>query len=125
MSSALAAACKHPFSNGTEQAAWMDKWCAYCAHDHGMHTNDVDTDQACDIILAYTIEPAAWPSEAWLPEPDDGDFYLPSRMVCSMFQACHGAGCDGDPGAEDRAERVTLVTDYWRQRVWGVTDESD
>lgn len=115
---ALAEACTHrPFSNGTEGQAWMSAWCDHCAKDHGMHGDD-DTDGACDIILLsmlpdFPSDDFPWP-EAWLPEPDDGAFTLPSRMVCGAFSACEP--CGGDPGAEDRLERVIEVTAYWRDR---------
>lgn len=105
-----------PFSNGTEQEAWASVWCAYCVHDHTMHT---DEGGGCDLFLAGAMlagtDDWRWP-EAWLPEPDDGRFSLPSRMVCSMFTPCHEGDCTGDPGAGDRSERVVEVTGYWQQR---------
>lgn len=116
MKTRLAAACSsRPFSNGTEGYGWMGKWCDYCANDHGMHA-DLN-EPYCPIIGAAMLAqdyPADWP-EAWLPEPDDGSFSLPSRMVCASFQPCTNEGCHGDPGAIDRAERVTEVTAYWRE----------
>jgi hypothetical protein len=101
-----------PFANGTEGAAWMDKWCSYCANDHGMHD---DSGPGCPIIVdLMSVHPEGWRwPEPWLPEPDDGRFFLPSRMVCGMFKPCDD--CGGDPGAEDRVERVAEVTAYWRQ----------
>lgn len=108
--SRFAAACKRPFSNGTEGDAWMSAWCSYCVHDHGMHEHD-SCGPGCDLILVAMTD--GWP-EGWIPEPDDGSFSLPSRLVCTRFTACDKEGCDGDPGAEDRAERVAEVTAYWK-----------
>lgn len=105
----LAAACHRPFSNGTEGDAWMSKWCSYCTHDHGEHN---DTFQGCCDIIAIAMADGPWP-EAWLPEPDDGSFAMPSRMICGAFQPCTSESCTGDPGAGDRAERVAEVTAYW------------
>lgn len=104
-----------PFANGTEGEAWMDKWCQYCANDHDIHTGDGG---GCDLIVQSMVmgDDWRWP-DAWLPEPDDGKFYLPSRMVCGMFTPCEP--CGGDPGAEDRKERVAQVQVYWRNRVTG------
>lgn len=105
-----------PFSNGTEEHAWLATWCAYCVHDHEIHE---DKGGGCDLFLHGAVlasEPEwRWP-EAWLPEPDDGRFFLPSRMICAQFKACHEGGCTGDPGADERAERVVEVTAYWRGR---------
>lgn len=114
---ALAEACKQaPFSNGTEGDAWMSKWCAHCVHDHAIHE---DRGGGCPIIMhAYLGMPSEdypWP-EVWLPEPDDGSFALPSRLVCLQFEACTKGDCTGDPGAEARAERVAEVQVYWRDR---------
>lgn len=116
--SRLAAACEGPaFSNGTEGDAWMSKWCEYCEHDHEMHANA--TGPGCSLIGNHMIDHHSWP-EAWLPEPDDGRGFLPSRMVCLAFKACNlpggiqqEGGCNGDPGADARAERVAEVTAYW------------
>jgi hypothetical protein len=87
----------------------MAKWCEYCARDHGMH--DQSLDPLCDLVMTAMI--GEWP-EGWIPEPDDGSFALPSRLVCSAFTPCEP--CGGDPGAEARAERVEEVTVYWRER---------
>jgi hypothetical protein len=109
----FAAACHVPFSNGTEGFAWMAKWCSYCARDHGAHDGSFHPDKCCSLIAAAMIDDR-WP-EAWIPEPDDGRFFLPSRMICTAFVACSEGGCTGDrEGAEDRAERVSEVTAYWR-----------
>ena len=101
-----------PFSNGTEERAWMAKWCDYCTHDHEMHT---DEGSGCTLLTHYMVtvgtEDYRTP-EPWLPEPDDGQFALPSRMCCLKFSPCES--CGGDPGASDRAVRITEVTDYWR-----------
>lgn len=103
-----------PFSNGTEQEAWASTWCAYCVHDHEMHE---DEGGGCELFLVGAIFAGEadwrWP-EAWLPEPDDGHFYLPSRLICAKFQPCTKGGCTGDPGAVERAERVAEVTAYWK-----------
>lgn len=104
----FAAACHLPFSNGTEGDAWQAKWCEYCERDHGMHN---DEGAGCGMILSSLMD--EWP-EGWIPEPDDGKFFLPSRLVCTAFVACEQ--CDGDPGAEARAERITEVTAYWKNR---------
>lgn len=74
----------------------------------------------CDLILAammpdFPSDEFPWP-EAWLPEPDDGSFALPSRMICGQFSPCTEGGCTGDPGADERAERVEQVRTYWRER---------
>ena len=104
-----------PFSNGTEQQAWESAWCAHCVHDHTTH-NDVGG-AGCELLLVGALladtDGWRWP-EAWLPEPDDGHFYLPSRMICGQFKPCHEGDCTGDPGAEERAERVVDVTAYWQ-----------
>ena len=106
-----------PFSNGTEQEAWTSKWCAYCVHDHTMHTGEGG---GCDLFMVGAMlagtDDWQWP-EAWLPEPDDGTFFLPSRMICALFQPCHEGDCTGDPGAADRAERVVEVTGYWQRKA--------
>ena len=110
----LVDACRRPFSNGTEGYSWMDKWCEHCAHDHDMHLPNM-SGPGCSIIASCMLAdaddyPEAWP-EAWLPEPDDGAFSLPSRLVCLHFTPCEP--CGGDPGAEARAERVAEVKAYW------------
>ena len=100
--SRLSEACKRPFSNGTEGDEWMDKWCFHCAKSDGY---------GCELLLhALAPDDVPWP-EAWLPEPDDGRFFLPSRMVCLAFEAKP----EGDPGAEARAERIAEVQAYWRE----------
>lgn len=116
---ALSEACaRRPFSNGTEGEAWMSAWCAYCTHDHGMTHHDGCGD-GCEIVLHSLLGmPNAdypWP-EVWLPEPDDGQFALPSRLVCLQFEPCTQGDCTGDPGAADRAERVQEVRSYWMGR---------
>lgn len=116
---AFAEACHHPFSNGTEGDAWMNKWCNYCARDHGMHPVKDDRGEwqtpavqpMCDLVMMAMVD--EWP-EGWIPEPDDGRFLLPSRLVCTAFTPCEP--CGGDPGEHDRAERVAEVTAYWRER---------
>lgn len=109
--SALSEACeRRPFANGTEGEVWMDAWCDYCANSDG---------HGCDLLLhAFVPEDVPWP-EAWLPEPDDGRFFLPSRMVCLAFTA----GPEGDPGADERAERVVEVTAYWKHRAASCVSE--
>lgn len=107
--SAFSEACRRPFANGTEGEEWMDKWCRYCAHDHGMHNDNGGP--YCGLITTSMV--GEWP-EGWIPEPDDGHFHLPSRMVCMAFTPCEP--CGGDPGVADRAERVAEVTAYWRER---------
>lgn len=108
-----------PFSTGTEGDAWMSCWCAYCAHDHDQHDGSAENNAGgcriiLDSILAEHDEFDA--GEAWVAEPDDGDHYLPSRMICTLFQPCTKDECCGDPGASERAERVTEVMAYWRGR---------
>lgn len=111
----LAAACaRTPFANGTEGDAWMAAWCQHCVHDHGMTHHDSCGD-GCDLILGAMLD-QPWP-EAWLPEPDDGSFSLPSRLICGQFQPCTLGDCSGDPAPEARAERVAEVTVYWRDRA--------
>lgn len=101
-----------PFSNGTEGYSWMAKWCDLCTHDHGMHDGS-GSDPKCDLIGSSMLgdDVFEWP-EAWLPEPDDGSFSLPSRLVCLHFSPCEP--CGGDPGATERAERIDEVRSYWR-----------
>ena len=115
--SALSDACKRaPFANGTEGDAWMEKWCAYCTHDHGIHDHD-SCGQGCNLIMGAFFgmpsEEFPWP-EAWLPEPTNGPASLPSKLVCQLFEACTKPGCSGDPGAAERAERINEVRSYWR-----------
>lgn len=109
-----------PFSNGTEQQAWENVWCAYCVHDHDQH--DGTYGPGCELYLAGAMlagtDDYRWP-EAWLPEPDDGTFGLPSRMLCGQFKPCHEGDCTGDPGAVERAERVAEVTAYWQSATTG------
>jgi hypothetical protein len=106
--SRFAAACNRPFANGTEGEAWEAKWCRYCANDHTMHGVD-PLGPGCGLWAAALIH--EWP-EGWIPEPDDGKFYLPSRLVCLAFTPCEP--CGGDPGAGERAERLAEVTEYWK-----------
>lgn len=108
--SRLSEACRVPFSNGTEGNAWMSKWCTHCANDHGMHHGNGDQPM-CEIIGQAMLR--EWPGEAWLPEPDDGSFSLPSRLCCLAFTPCES--CGGDPGAADRAARIDEVRAYWRE----------
>ncbi len=108
--SAFTEACRAPFSNGTEGDAWMSSWCSHCANDHGMH--DGSDDPTCQIIGFAMF--GEWPGEAWLPEPDDGRFALPSRLCCLAFKPC--VPCGGDPGESDRAQRIEEVTAYWSAR---------
>jgi hypothetical protein len=118
---ALANACRGvPFSNGTERGAWEAAWCAYCERDHDVsHDGANGRDLRCELLmridLAARQADLEWP-EAWLPEPDDGRFFLPSRLVCGAFSPCHVDACNGDPGATERAERVSEVQSYWRDR---------
>lgn len=117
--SRMSDACeRHPFSNGTEGEAWMWRWCEFCVHDHDISHAGANGDTGCDLILNAMLPefPSAeipWP-EAWLPEPDDGSFALPSRMVCGQFSACTRGECAGDPGEAERAERMVEVREYWR-----------
>lgn len=106
-----------PFSNGTEGDAWTWEWCEYCAHDHGLHNGNGDQPM-CELIGAAMFQRADEPLnvEAWIAEPDDGEFHLPSRMICLRFTPCHGDGCNGDPAPVERAQRVQLVQDYWRNK---------
>jgi hypothetical protein len=108
--SAFAEACHHPFSNGTEADAWDSCWCAYCVRDHANHKDGSEGEYCSMWMAAYAGE---WP-EGWIPEPDDGEVFLPSRMICTAFTPCEA--CDGDPGPDDRAERVAEVTAYWKDR---------
>lgn len=111
----LAAACHRPFANGTEGEAWLSKWCEFCVHDHDAH--DDTYNDVCHVSdHAYFPDDVPWP-EAWLPEPDDGRHFLPSRLICRLFEPCTKGGCTGDPGAAERAERVEIVQGYWRDRM--------
>jgi hypothetical protein len=117
----LAAACKRrPFANGTEGEAWMACWCDVCTHDHSAHTGEYDPAGCCDVIGVsmlpeFPSDEFPWP-EAWLPQPDDGRFSLPSRLVCGMFEPCTKGACCGDPGADERPGRVEATTAYWASR---------
>ena len=119
MSERLAKAIQHrPFSNGTEGYTWMGNWCDHCARDHACHDPGGDHSKGCDLILLamlpdFPCEDFPWP-EAWLPEPDDGKFQLPSRLSCAAFSPCTEGTCEGDPYSEIRAEQVAEVTAYWR-----------
>lgn len=113
MSTRFAEACHRPFSNGTEEHEWVSTWCDYCVHDHAMHSDNPSG--GCALMLNYMVSDDNWAGEAWLPEPDDGNFSLPSRLVCLHFKACHKDACNGDPGATERAERVAEVTAYWKE----------
>lgn len=108
----FAEACRRPFSNGTEGDAWIAKWCAYCTRDHNIHEDHGLPGCSLMDVAMFTDE---WP-EGWLPEPDDGHFALPSRLICTAFTPCHEGKCTGDPGAESRSERVVEVTAYWAGR---------
>ena len=118
-----------PFSNGTEGQAWMSAWCDLCAHDstlHGCHcpgSSAEDDSEGCTLIGSALLgdEFFTWP-EAWLPEPDDGQFALPSRLVCLHFAPCDP--CGGDPGAQERAERIVEVRTYWRENGQRITPGS-
>jgi hypothetical protein len=112
MTSSFTNACHRPFANGTEGDAWMDKWCTYCARDHGLHHGRLG-EPMCRLMTSCMFG-EEWP-EGWIPEPDDGRFFLPSRLVCTAFTPCED--CGGDPGAEARAERVAEVTAYWKART--------
>ena len=104
-----------PFSNGDEGDAWMDAWCRYCANDHTSHIGEY-SDGGCHVVLwMMTAEQNDTFPECLLPEPDDGKFALPSRMVCTLFAPCEP--CGGDPGAADRAQRVAEVVAYWKERA--------
>lgn len=106
----FAEACQHPFANGTESHAWQSAWCDHCARDHQMHGPD-GAGPGCDLLMTVLLE--EWP-EGWIPEPDDGHYYLPSRLCCTAFTPCEP--CGGDPGAEERAARLAEVTTYWKAR---------
>ena len=111
-----AATQSRPFSNGTEGDAWTSKWCDYCVHDHAMHGPN-GPGPGCQILGDAMLGGGEWSwREAWLPEPDDGRFFLPSRLICGMFKPCNEGDCAGDPGAVERAERVAEVTLYWSER---------
>jgi hypothetical protein len=114
----IGAVTKHkPFSNGTEGDAWMAKWCAYCVRDHGLHPRQPQAGEPmCAVIgdaMCTPSEQWRWP-ECWMPEPDDGEFFLPSRMTCALFEPCTEDDCTGDPAPDARAERVAEVAVYWR-----------
>ena len=108
-----------PFSNGTEADAWMERWCYYCVHDHGVHDGaEANPDNTCRMIgeamlgAGYDGGKWRWP-EAWTPEPP-GKFGLPSYMLCGQFTPCHQDGCTGDPAPDERAERVAEVQLAWK-----------
>ncbi len=107
----------HAFSNGTEGHAWTSVWCDYCVYDHGQHMENWS--DGCELVLNSLVHESGQPlnPEAWVAEPDDGQFFLPSRMICLRYKPCHEDGCEGDPGEHDRALRVDQVQVYWRQRA--------
>jgi len=107
----------HAFSNGTEGHAWTSTWCDYCVHDHGQHMENWS--DGCELVLNSLVHESGQPlnPEAWVAEPDDGQFFLPSRMICLRFKPCYEDGCEGDPGEQDRALRVDQVQAYWRERA--------
>ena len=107
-----------PFSNGTERYAWTSAWCDHCEHDHSIthDEDDVEPYRSCDLLLGMDLADYgkfAWP-EAWVPEPTDGRFELPSRMVCLKFKPCHVGDCDGDPYVETRVSVRAEVEAYWK-----------
>lgn len=111
MSTRLAAATSgRPFSNGTEGEAWRSRWCEVCTHDHSMHGPDPEGPGCMILVGSMVGDP--WP-EAWLPEPDDGEFHLPSRMICGSFQPCTDDACDGDEWPDVRAALVASTTAWW------------
>jgi hypothetical protein len=112
-SARFAEACRRPFSNGTEEREWMGKWCDYCVHDHDMTHEGATSENGCPLLMEYLVSDNNWGGEGWLPEPDDGKFALPSRLVCLRFEACTKGMCNGDPGAEPRAKRIAEVVAYW------------
>jgi hypothetical protein len=79
-----------------------------CARDHEMHT---DTGPGCSLLAMSYID--EWP-EGWIPDPDDGESHLPSRLICTAFTPCED--CGGDDEAEGRAREVEFVVNYWRNR---------
>lgn len=90
---------EHPFSNGTEERAWMDVWCTECANDHGMHHDGVDA--GCEILLDYLRASTGglpYPSE-WTDYSDEVGLFLPTSMVCSEFEQC--TACDERPELDD------------------------
>jgi len=107
----------HAFSNGTEGHAWTSAWCDYCVYDHGQHMENWS--DGCELVLNSLVHESGQPlnPEAWVAEPDDGQFFLPSRMICLRFKPCYEDGCEGDPGEQDRALRVDQVQAYWRKRA--------
>ncbi|HVL39907.1 MAG TPA: hypothetical protein VM328_11005 [Fimbriimonadaceae bacterium] len=109
-----AAQARRPFANGTEAGAWIDKWCNHCVHDHAFR---VGSGPGCELIgnatlVDFPTGDNPWP-EAWLPEPDDGTFAMPSRLACRKFQPCKP--CGGDPAGKERARRIDAVATYWDQ----------
>lgn len=107
---------RRPFSNGTEEQAWMGVWCSHCVHDHGMTHHDGCGD-GCPILLDYIVGTTPdvewrWP-EVWLPAPP-GSFALPSRMVCGKYEPCTEGECKGDPHAEVRSAITAEVTAAWQ-----------
>lgn len=105
-----------PFSNGTEFEAWQGVWCDHCIYDHGMHDG---TSHGCPLltdILAMDQKIEGFESLPieMVPEPDDGNHAIPSRMICTKFEGCHR--CDPnnpDPHAETREAVVKKVRGYW------------
>ena len=117
----MAEACKRkPFANGTEGDQWQYRWCEVCTRDHDQHNGNDGPGPGCDlwlhVLMGAPSEDLPWP-EPWLPEPDDGTFPITPRVVCLAFEPCTKDECIGDPGAEERAELVSEVRAYWRERA--------
>lgn len=113
MTSFAEAARGVPFSNGSEGADWMAKWCTYCVHDHGMH-RDQDDPPGCEIVMwMYGAGRDDVYPECLIPHPPG----MWGWMVCTRFQPCTEDACDGDPAPTERAERVATVQAKWREAM--------
>lgn len=115
-----------PFANGTEFEAWYHVWCESCAHDHWCHSlcDDESVPMAdrpvCDLMVGALVGEDDPGGEAWIAEPDDGKFALPSRMICLRYTPCTRTdygNCTGDPAPDTRAAIRSEVEGYWRERL--------
>lgn len=88
---------RRPFSNGTEERAWMSLWCEFCDNDHTIHDGG---DAGCELVVKYLVDEA--PDE-WIEAPEP-PFFMPKVMRCTQFKACRKCGDGGPAAVEERAK---------------------
>lgn len=69
---------KRPFSNGTEERAWMAEHCDRCLHDALMSVG-----RGCPIILRYLLGEDI---PEWLDSFPEGPFRLGEHPTCIEFK---------------------------------------